>query len=353
MKSTHVAHGLFALLLFAGLSSSACGGTTTTQPGGGDPMDGDDSGHDDDDNGDGDNGDPSSGDGDEPGDGDAGDGDTPGDGDTGDGDGDTGDGDGDMGDGDMGDGDGDMGDGDGDNPPDDGFGPHTCLPALKEACSPEIVFTNDEPEGRGKIFAQVIPDAETFMQDVTCTVCSILFRSPDEIPEDRRHETVNLHLMVNENLADTGGNTIRFDLNYIDGFKDDPEGALLEFHGVLVHESTHLYQNYGNGGLGEGMADFVRIRTGLYEPGRRQAGGNWTDPYTTSGFFFSWLAGPSVYHADGRDPHNVDIGYLINKTIGQNGSGGSDGQFGVPQLLKEQFGEDVDTLWNEYQQIFK
>jgi hypothetical protein len=91
------------------------------------------------------------------------------------------------------------------------------------------------------------------------------------------------------------------------------------------------------------MADFVRIRVGLYEPGRRTRGGNWTDPYTTSGFFFSWLAGPGLYHKDGRNPHNTEIGYLINKTIGESGPDA------VPALLMKTFGESVDVLWQSYQ----
>jgi hypothetical protein len=180
---------------------------------------------------------------------------------------------------------------------------------------------------------------------VACTVCSILFRSPDEIPEHRRHTEINLHVRDNPNLADAGGNTIRFDVKHIERYEGNADAALTEFMGVLVHETTHLYQNYGNGGLGEGMADFVRIRVGLYEQGRRGRGGSWTDPYTTSGFFFSWLAGPCDYHDDHRDPANVDIGYLINKTIGADERGADD----VPQLFQDTFGADVDTLWNQYQ----
>jgi hypothetical protein len=222
------------------------------------------------------------------------------------------------------------------------IGPSACLPQFKAACSPQIVFKNDEPTGRGALFDELFPDPQTTMQDVTCTVCSILFRSPDEIPQRNRHQTVNLTLRDNPNLADASGNSIRVDLKHIAGYKDKAK-ALLEFRGVLVHETAHLYQHYGNGGLGEGMADFVRIRVGLYERGRRRTGGAWTDPYTTSGFFFSWLAGPGIYHPDGREPHNVDIGYLINKTIGEQGADA------VPGLMMRTFGSDVDKLWQEYQ----
>lgn len=221
-------------------------------------------------------------------------------------------------------------------------GPSSCQPAFREVCKPEIIYKNDEPEGRGAMFEQVIPDPVATMQDTACTVCSILFRDPSEIPEKKRHKRITLTLRDNENVADASGNALRVDVKHIAKYKD-PKKALLEFRGVLVHETAHLYQNYGNNGLGEGMADFVRIRVGLYEPGRRGPGGAWTDPYTTSGFFFSWLAGPGVYHRDGREPHDVDIGYKINKTIGESGPDG------VPKLLRDTFGKDVNALWQDYQ----
>jgi hypothetical protein len=226
------------------------------------------------------------------------------------------------------------------------LGPSSCLPRFKDACTPMIVFSNEEPGGRGAIFAQVIPDPVATMQDAICTVCSILFRDPAEIPQKSRHKSVTLTLRDNPNVADASGSTIRIDLKHIAGYTDRAK-ALREFRGVMVHEGTHLYQNYGNNGLGEGMADFVRIRAGLYEPGRRAKGGAWTDPYTTSGFFFSWLAGPGIYHKDGREPHDVDIGYKINKTIG------ADGPDAVPALLRQTFGAEVDALWREYQTAIK
>jgi hypothetical protein len=242
--------------------------------------------------------------------------------------------------------DGEPGDDD-DEPGDDGLGIHSCQPAFQNACMPNIVFRNEESSGRGRMFNEVIPDPVATMKDVACTVCSILFRSPSEIPQNRRHTTIELILRDNENLADAGGNRIRFDVKHIARYQGNRAAALTEFMGVLVHETTHLYQHYGNGGLGEGMADFVRIRTGFYEPGRRRPGGNWTDPYTTSGFFYSWLAGPSLYHDDARNPHNFDTGYLINKTIGERGPSA------IPGLFLDTFGTDVDSLWDEYQSAIR
>lgn len=223
------------------------------------------------------------------------------------------------------------------------IGPSACLPKFKPACTPEIVYSNEEPMARGAMFDRVFADPKATLQDALCTVCSILYRDPAEIPMNRRHRTVNLTLRDNGALADAGGNTIRIDVKHIEKYRE-LDKARTEFFGILVHEGAHLYQHYGNNGLGEGMADFVRIRAGFYEPGRRRPGGAWTDPYTTSGFFFSWLAGPGVYHRDGRSPHDIDIGYKINRAIGEAGPSA------VPPLLMSTFGKDVEALWREYQQ---
>jgi hypothetical protein len=121
------------------------------------------------------------------------------------------------------------------------------------------------------------------------------------------------------------------------------EQATREFMGVIVHETTHLYQNYGEFHTGEGMADWVRVRVGLYPQGRCGRGGDWMGGYTTTGCFFSWLTGPSVYHSQNHPSHDLELGFEINKVVG------SEGADGVPDLLQEKFGADVNTLWDAYQ----
>lgn len=155
------------------------------------------------------------------------------------------------------------------------YGPSTCLPALKDACTPEIEFENQEPEGRGKIFNTVVPDVVATMQETACTVCSILYRDPSEIPPNKHPQKIRLVLDSYGGVAQAGGDQIQFDLNYIDGYSGRAEEeARIGMLGVLMHETVHLYQNYGNGGTGEGLVDLVRIRTNLYNPGRRGKGGS-------------------------------------------------------------------------------
>ena len=268
------------------------------------------------------------------------DGDTDGDSDT-DADGDTdGDTDGDS-DGDTdGDTDGDA-DGDSDSDTDsdsDDIGPFECIDGFLDVCTPIVNYTNDEADGDGAEFDNVFPQGgDAAMQNAACTVCSILYRDPAEASEGP--STINLHIYDFDGIANAGGNTINISSRHIRNFQGD--AALLEFTGVLVHECVHLYQNdHGEGGMVEGMADFVRIRAGLYPPGRRRPGGNWYDAYTTGGFFFSWLAGPGLLYDDGFEPKDLDIGWAINQKMGTTWD---------RQLFIDRLGLDVDALWDQYQ----
>jgi len=92
------------------------------------------------------------------------------------------------------------------------------------------------------------------------------------------------------------------------------------------------------------MADFVRIRAGHHRMNRRNVGGAWTDAYTTSGFFFSWLAGPGGLQTDGREPADPDIGWAINQQMDGNWS---------EQVFMDRLDENVDTLWDEYQEAIR
>jgi len=117
--------------------------------------------------------------------------------------------------------------------------------------------------------------------------------------------------------------------------------------GVLQHETVHLYQNYGNGGTGEGMADLVRTRKGYYQRNRWTKGGSWKDPYTTSGFFYSWLTGPCAFHSETLPAHDMNLPYKLNKALGN--TQGEAAYTAVNDLLKQTFGRDADSLWTEYQ----
>lgn len=117
--------------------------------------------------------------------------------------------------------------------------------------------------------------------------------------------------------------------------------------GVLQHETVHIYQNYGNTGTGEGMADLVRTRTGYYQRNRWVKGGSWHDPYTTSGFFYSWLTGPCAFHSENYPQHDLNLPYKLNKALA--GTSGDASFTAVDTLLQQTFGKNADTLWTQYQ----
>jgi len=219
--------------------------------------------------------------------------------------------------------------------------PMDCLPAFQEVCGPQIVFQNDDPGNSGN-FDAVIPDVETTMQWAACTVCSIMYRSPDEVP--RTHDTITFVIDNHDGVAYAGGSEIHLSTGHIQNYPN-PDSALVEFRGVMVHETAHLYQVNGgssDGALIEGMADFVRVRAGYYGPGRCGGGDSWDGAYTISGCFFSWLAGPCEYHEQHHPQNDLEIGYRINALM-------SDGKAAIQQEIETTFGTDIDTLWTQYQ----
>ena len=219
-----------------------------------------------------------------------------------------------------------------------------CLPEFREVCFPPINFENEDP-GNSENFDQAIPDPVATLQEMACRSCSLLYRSADEVP--RVHDELNLVIDDHDGVAYAGGNSIHISTRHIQNY-DNLESARVEFRGVLLHEVTHLYQENGgssDGALIEGIADFVRVRAGLYGPGRCGGGDSWDGPYTISGCFFSWLAGPAEYHEQGHPEADPDIGYRINALM-------SDGKNAIRDEIEETFGTDVNSLWNQYKDDF-
>ncbi|HEY6078025.1 MAG TPA: basic secretory protein-like protein [Polyangiaceae bacterium] len=228
------------------------------------------------------------------------------------------------------------------------FGVVSCQPAFEVVCKPPIEFTNGDPGGRGKVFTDAVPNVEATMKEIACTACSMLYRTPNEMPQNKRPTKIQLVLDEHGGVAQAGGDRIQFDLNYIDGYDGRPADVVRrEMMGVLQHETVHLYQNYGNGGTGEGLADLVRARTGYYERNRWSSGGSWRDAYTTSGNFYSWLTGPCAFHSETRAVHDLDLPYKLNKALGN--TSGEAAYTAVNDLLQMTFGKSADDLWDEYQ----
>lgn len=84
---------------------------------------------------------------------------------------------------------------------------------------------------------------------------------------------------------------IHLDLNYVKRSRSDQRYEIL---GVLCHELVHCFQwnaeGTCNGGLIEGIADWVRLRAGLGAVHwKQEAGGNWDGGYQHTGYFLDYL----------------------------------------------------------------
>lgn len=84
---------------------------------------------------------------------------------------------------------------------------------------------------------------------------------------------------------------IHINLNYIRNIKKSPRQEIL---GVLNHELVHCFQwaalGTCPGGLIEGVADWVRLRSGLAaNHWRQEAGGKWDGGYQHTGYFLEYL----------------------------------------------------------------
>jgi hypothetical protein len=213
----------------------------------------------------------------------------------------------------------------------DGAGYPPPNPAVDQACTPAVTFTNMFPATTGGMrFSTAIPDVVATMQQISRTVCRFIYRKPEEVKK-----VTSLSLVIDEHggVAQTAGNKIQFDANYIGGIGGSADAISFEIHGVLAHEDTHVWQNAGAGGtIVEAMADYVRYRSGYDKLSRRRPGGNWTDPYTTGGFFIVWV----------EDKYDKDWGYKINVAM-------KDRTFDYGAFIQKTFGKTADALWAEYQ----
>ena len=137
---------------------------------------------------------------------------------------------------------------------------------------------------------------------------------------------------------DSDHKEIHFSTRYIAGISATRQRD--EMLGVLRHEMVHCYQWDGQGkapgGLIEGVADWVRLKSGLVPPHWKQtADGSWDAGYQTTGYFLEYL---EQRFGDGtvRKLNRA----LKNKYI-EN------------QFWTDLFGADVQTLWTDYGKALK
>ncbi|GAB4856583.1 hypothetical protein Ancab_014500 [Ancistrocladus abbreviatus] len=151
-------------------------------------------------------------------------------------------------------------------------------------------------------------------------------------PADRKDvQKITLIVESIDGVAYTQNNEIHLSANYVAGYSGDVK---TEITGVLYHEMTHVWQWNGNGqangGLIEGIADYVRLKAGYapshwVKPGQ---GDRWDQGYDVTAYFLDYC-------------NSLRDGFVaeLNKKMRD---GYSDSFF------NDLLGKSVDQLWSDY-----
>lgn len=151
--------------------------------------------------------------------------------------------------------------------------------------------------------------------------------------ESERKDVQKVSLIVEDigGVAFTSDNEIHLSARYVANYSGDERR---EVSGVLYHEMTHVWQWDGNGeangGLIEGIADYVRLKAGYVpshwvKPGQ---GDRWDRGYDVTAYFLDYC-------------ESLRCGFVaeLNKMMR---SGYSD------EFFFYLLGKRVDQLWSEY-----
>ncbi|KAI3880003.1 hypothetical protein MKW92_004406 [Papaver armeniacum] len=142
-------------------------------------------------------------------------------------------------------------------------------------------------------------------------------------------QTIKMFVRPIDPVAYASGNEIHVKSDYIASYSGDVKR---EITGVLYHEATHIWQwsVNANGGLIEGIADFVRLKAN-YAPShwvKPGAGDRWDQGYDVTAHFLDYC-------------NSLSNGFVaeLNKKMR---TGYSDNFF------FELLGKTVDQLWSDY-----
>lgn len=209
------------------------------------------------------------------------------------------------------------------------------------AIAPAIDIQSLDPTPKGALFEQALPDAKEQVTAIIRKIVSMLYPDPEQLHIGPKA----IHIRVKDEpgvaaASGSGGEAeLFFSSQYLNDVYNSDTPLRQELIGVLYHELTHLYQyddnSYGDiGYMIEGFADAVRFENGYHDRYAMQPGGTWKDGYGTTGNFLRWIG-------EYKKP-----GFLreINASLDP-----FDGVDWTPDVFRQLTGEDVDTLWSEYQ----
>ena len=218
--------------------------------------------------------------------------------------------------------------------------------------TPTVKFTDHDGQTTGsRIFKQVIPNPQSYMQQRCLDVAKILYRNSADAPKFR---LLNFNLKDEDFTAHKFGEgdqmTIEVSTRYLtkkyEESGNNSQAIKDEIDGILYHEVTHGY-NYSptTGGTydgsspfwayTEGIADGVRIYAGFHKTKTPDVNNSrkWLGGYITTGFFLQYVT----------QKHDKNFIYKFNKAAKDLGSSWS-----FDSAFKSILGKGVETVWNEY-----
>ncbi|KAF8337477.1 uncharacterized protein EI90DRAFT_3043118 [Cantharellus anzutake] len=144
-----------------------------------------------------------------------------------------------------------------------------------------------------------------------------------------------------ESIVDPNAREIHFSANYIE------KSSVEEISGVLIHELVHVWQRNGNGtapgGFIEGLADYIRLKSGLgarhWTKKKPEKTDGWDAGYERTAYFLEWV---EEKHHQGKEK-----GWLqrVNVRLAKEGWGN--------WVWEEAGAKDVDELWKGYIKSFE
>lgn len=209
----------------------------------------------------------------------------------------------------------------------------------KDVTSPEVIYIRED-EKASALFDSMVTDVTAYIHEICEDVCKHLYKDPSEVPFFNKITfKVDNHQGVAYKNGASPEVTVVLSGQYMENFKNRGGDLKTEIKGVLTHEIVHIYQ-FDSGidmFIIDGIADLVRYLAGHVPLSARKLGGNHSDSYKTTAFFYDWL------REKNKDRH--DFLYELNKSASKENGG----NWSFEKDFKEVAGGDVETLWAEYQ----
>lgn len=206
----------------------------------------------------------------------------------------------------------------------------------KVVCPVEITVDNRTTGQRRSDLEAAYPDLKGTLEKAIQTNCAKLFARQQDVPAGKK--PVDL-IMVNHSdiiaFASTSENSGSITLSASFFLERAAQKDTFDAVGALHHEAVHLYQQnrsrFPSWAI-EGMADFVRYRSGYVKESQRRRGGNYDDAYNTTAFFFDYL--------DKKKPGFVQ---RMLQAMGDRNTPYS------PSWFTREAGSPLAELWSAYQ----